>query len=98
MPVKKCPTARREKLKAENQADFRERLNLGRTISQINELENHLHGHARGLKTKMLHDPQAMRWVLESKWKRLGKLMPDLKAIETSGDNTVTIHIEKSYD
>ncbi len=98
MPVKRNPAARREKLKAETQAAYRERLNLGRTINDIQNIENHLRGHARGLKTKRLHDPQAMRWVLESKWKRLGKLMPDLKAIETSGDNTVTIHIEKSYD
>lgn len=98
MAVKKNAAARRAKLKAETQEDYRNKLNLGKTIASINDIENHLHGHARGLKTRVLHDPQAMRWVLESKWKRLGKLMPDLKAIETSGDNTVTIHIEKSYD
>ena len=91
-------TARADRLKEQTQEDYRQKLNLGRTISAINQIENHLHGHARGLKTKLLHDPQAMRWVLESKWKRLGKLMPDLKAVETSGKNELTITINTSYD
>ena len=90
--------ARREVLKAQTQEDYRQRLDLGKTIGAINGIEQNLRDHANGREGKVLHDPQAMRWVLESKWKRLGKLMPDLKAVETSGSNELIVRIEKSYD
>ena len=98
MAVEKDHRKRATRLKHENQEDYRQKLNLGKTISSINGIEQNLRDHANGREGKILHDAQAMRWVLESKWKRLGKLMPDLKAVETSGSNELIVRIEKSYD
>lgn len=89
MPVKKNPTARRNKLKAENEASYREKLNFHRTLASLTRLEN---------KLEKIGDTQALVAVVNSKWKRLHKLMPDLKAVEHSGSNELTIKIETSYD
>lgn len=89
MPVKRNPAARREKLKADAAIVYREKLSFAKTLASIIRLEN---------KLEKFEDTQSLVAVLNSKWKRMNKLMPDLKAIESSGNNTLEVHITRSYD
>lgn len=73
MPVKRNPAARRNKLKAETQDDFRNKLSLGKTVAAITRIENRL---------EKINDTQALVAMLNSKWKRMNKLMPDLKQVD----------------
>lgn len=74
---------RKQKLKAESQDVMRERLCFSATLNVIDEIEDQMY---QMVQDEDLDTPriQAMKVLLDTKYRRINKLLPDLKAVEQS--------------
>jgi len=73
----------RTKIREENKKnDMREKLSFTQTIIQIDNLEDEILNLARSEGEITNGAVSAFTAVLNSKWKKINKLLPDIKAIE----------------
>lgn len=90
-------TLRADKNKEAAQDTYREKLSFAGTLNEICKIEGKLYDHGTASpddEDVILHDPAALKMVLDSKWRRMNKLLPDLKAVEgqmTHNINTYNI-------
>lgn len=84
-------TKRKTALKAEAQEVMREKLSYAKTLASIVSTENALQDMMTAEEEPSNARIGAARTLLDSKWKRINKILPDLKAIEMSGEVGVTL-------
>lgn len=76
----------RTKIREENKKnDMREKLSFTQTIVQIDLLEDEILDLARSEGEITNGTVSAFTSVLNSKWKKINKLLPDIKAVELAG-------------
>ena len=73
------------KYRGEYRKDLREKLNAEQAIEEIGALENQL---STGAGTLSAAAVGALKTVLESKWKKVAKILPDLKSVERETGET----------
>ena len=74
-------------MKAEAREVMREKIDFGQALTDIGKMENTLAELIKGETEISNARIGAIRTFLDSKWKRIDRVLPPLKALEISGDN-----------
>ena len=74
-------------MKAEAREVMREKIDFGQALTDIGKMENTLAELIKGETEISNARIGAIRKFLDSKWKRIDRVLPPLKALEISGDN-----------
>lgn len=85
---------RKKKLRAESQEAWRDKLDFNATLKSIVKLEDDL---VLAGMNKKDYNSSALNMALQSKWKRLDKLLPSLKHTEGHETGTMEITIIEGY-
>lgn len=79
---------RRKRLKDESAVAWRDKIDFTKTLNQITKAESAVASIAEETK-----EIAAYRLLLDSQWKRMNKLLPDLKAIEGQLEHSVKQYV-----
>ncbi len=102
--ARKTPSKRALAMKAEARKVMREKIDFGQALTDIGKMENTLAELIKGEAEISNARIGAIRTFLDSKWKRIDRVLPPLKSLEVGGDpeNTAPIllvtGIERSQD
>jgi len=79
---------------------MREKMSFSQTLNVIGEAEEQLLAFAKGEGEPSNGRVGALKALLDSKWKRIDRVLPPLKAIEHSGEDggTMTIQLVRYGD
>lgn len=87
-------TSRQGRLKRERDEDLRARIADGTTIGEIKALEGEVRDLSIGDREPSNGRIGAYRLLLDSKFRRLNKRLPDLKAVELTGESGGAVQFE----
>lgn len=90
---------RKKKLRADNQDAWRESVDFTKSINTISKVEGMLEADLDDPDNVRVTDVGKARLLLDSKWKRINKLLPDLKQSDiTSDGEALAINFKMNLD
>lgn len=85
--TKKATTKRAQALREESKLAMREKISFTKTLNAIGDVEDKLKEMALGDAEPSNGRVGALRTLLDSKWKRMDRILPPMKAVEITGDD-----------
>ena len=89
---------RRDQLKAESEEVRREAISFTQTVNRINSVEDDLqHDTHAEVENAIIKDTQKAQMLMNSLWRKMDKLLPNLKHVDGTQSGKIEVEINHRY-